>query len=614
MNKSNHPILLLTCMLMLSMQLNAQLSTAPLGSRRIEPSSATHLSPERSGEDTLQLPFVDDFSYKGPHADPQKWINGGAFINSEYPINPPSWGVATFDGLNASGLPYSTQLVHGAADTLTSLPIDLNYLPSDSIYLSFSLQAKGRGNYPEYVDTFMLEFKTPADTAWRWAWSTKGEDFPQVQKPFRKVMVPIRDTSLLKRGFQFRFRNYAQLNGSWDHWHLDYVRLDKNRFRNDTLVMDYAFMYPASSLLDVYQSMPLSHFLVNPVSRMSEMFNLSLSNNTAAPLTRLYGYSFYNQFGTLVDGLANKTKGPVPPFEEFVFSEPTKYTYQNPGQGYEYATFDLWHMLNSNSEDVLLRNDTVRYFQILSNYYALDDGTAEERIGMENESGGFIAQRFEIYKSDTLKALQYFFNAVNDGKTDRPFYLSVWAAGSNQPGSLLYSQGPVQPTNDGWNKYTTYPLDQGLFLPAGSYYFGWSQENGTSLNLGFDRNIQNNSRIYYNQTGFWHNYVAQEGTLMIRPMFGKASDTYVGLNKDANRDLPYSVSPNPASTNIRLWGGQQGSIPLCILDLGGRVVYSDKQYHIGSDINLNHLPSGLYLIRLDDNRNPQTLRLSVVKP
>src|SRR5690606_29411601 len=162
-----------------------------------------------------------------------------------------------------------------------------------------------RGNFPEFVDTFLVEFKVPADTSWRWAWSTKGEDFPQLDRPFRKVMIPIRDTALLKKGFQFRFRNYAQLNGGWDHWHLDYIRLDKGRFRHDTVSLDYAFMYRGRSLLKVYQSIPLRHFLASPVSRMSETFNMSLVNNTLAPVTRFYGYDFYNQFGEQVDILSN---------------------------------------------------------------------------------------------------------------------------------------------------------------------------------------------------------------------------------------------------------------------------------------------------------------------
>jgi hypothetical protein len=592
----------------------AQLNAAPLGSCGPLQQAKPFSTILRSDPDTLSLPFIEDFSYNGPRADPSKWIDGGVFINTDFPVNPPSWGVATFDGLTAAGWPYSNQLSHGSADTLTSQPIDLSYPPADSIYLSFSLQPKGRGNYPEFIDTFLLEFKTPADTSWRWAWSSKGEDFPQLEKPFRKIMIPIRDTSYLKKGFQFRFRNYAQLNGGWDHWHLDYIRLDKNRYRSDTLLIDYGFMYRGKSLLKVYQSIPLSHFLVAPVSRMSETFNMSLVNNTIAPLTRFYGYDFYNQFGQQVDFLSNKTKGPIPPSSEFVITEPTKYTYQNPGPGYAFATFNLFHQLNDNVGDVIPRNDTASYFQVLSNYYALDDGTAEERIGLENELGGFVAQRFETYKSDTLKAIQYYFNAVKDGVIDRPFYLAVWAAGNNQPGELLYSMGPIQPLEQGWNRFATYALDEPLFLPAGSYYFGWIQENGSSLNLGFDRNIKSNDRIYYNHTGAWFNYTAQEGTLMLRPMFQKAEDTYVSLQEYETESQQVLLYPNPANDKLFLKAKMNRRMTVEIFDNTGRNVFTARSIDPDQPLDIHDLDAGLYVVQVSDKFNSRSIPLSVIRP
>lgn len=594
-------------------QLNAQVFTAPLGSY----STFEHDSPQRvvrSDHDTLNLPFIDDFSYNGPKPNPAKWIDGGTFVNADFPINPPSWGVATFDGISASGQPYSNVLSHGAADTLTSLPIHLAYSPADSIYLSFALQPKGRGNFPEYVDTFLLEFKVPSDTAWRWIWSSKGEDFPQTDRPFRKVMIPINDTAFLKHGFQFRFRNFAQLNGAWDHWHLDYVRLDKGRFANDTLLMDFAFMYRGKSLLNTYQSIPLSHFLTSPVSRMSETFDMALVNNTIAPATKYYGYEFYNQFGQQVDMISHKIKGPIPAQQEFIMNEPTKYTYGDPGQSYQYATYQLVHMLNENNGDVIPQNDTTSYFQVLSNYYALDDGTAEERIGLENEQGGFIAQRFETFLGDTLKAIQYFFNAVNDGQIDRPFYLAVWSAGNNSPGALLYSQGPVQPSVNGWNKFTSYPLDQPLFLPAGSYYFGWMQENGTSLNLGLDRNITSNERIYYNHTGSWFNFNAQSGTLMLRPMFQKAEDTYVNISSPEPQSGTYRIFPNPSTSSFRISTETHEKLHVGIYDQTGRRLLSIPNYLPEEKISTDALSTGVYLVTVGNGIHQQVLRLTVVKP
>ena len=63
-------------------------------------------------------------------------------------------------------------------------------------------------------------------------------------------MIPITDSVFFNKGFQFRFRNYASLeynenNPTWssnvDFWNIDYVRLDRARTINDTVIDDVAF-------------------------------------------------------------------------------------------------------------------------------------------------------------------------------------------------------------------------------------------------------------------------------------------------------------------------------------------------------------------------------------
>lgn len=594
----------------------AQLINLPLGSESRQyahPRNKINKS-LRSTADTLKLPFLDDFSYEGPVPDSSKWEDGGVFVNSDFPVSPPSWGVATFDGLNKFGNPYSILEIHGKADTLTSLPIHLNYSPSDSIYLSFSVQPKGRGNFPEYIDTLLLEFNTPQDSIWKWVWSNKGEDFPQKERSFRTIMIPIKDKTFLKSGFRFRFRNYAQLNGSWDHWHIDYVRIDKNRSMFDTLVSDVAFMYPGKSLLKTYQSVPLRHFFVLPVNNMSKTFNLSLVNNSNVSKSVFYGYSFFNQFGINVDFLSNKIKGPVIPDTEFIITEPTKFTYLDPGPQYEFATFRLYHMLNDNKDDFLPRNDTISYFQILSNYYALDDGTAEERIGFENAAGGYIAQRFEIITGDTLKSVQLYFNQVFDGVVDRPFYLMVWRAGNNQPGELILNEGPFQPFPDGWNKFKSYVLTNPIYLSGGTYYFGIAQGAETSIYLGFDRNINSNERIYYNQSGTWYNYSAQQGTLMIRPMFRKENDTYVstGPLPETDNESFLSIFPNPASDFVMVRLGKELHVRAELIDLTGKIVDSEEHHAREFLFPLKAKKEGLFTVKIYDLKTGLTYSKQII--
>ena len=90
----------------------------------------------RGGTASLTLPFFDDFSrYSLPTNDPavpnawQRWSDTCAFINSGFPIAPPSIGVATLDGLRADGYPYNfaDEFSYGSADTLTSLQLTFQH-------------------------------------------------------------------------------------------------------------------------------------------------------------------------------------------------------------------------------------------------------------------------------------------------------------------------------------------------------------------------------------------------------------------------------------------------------------------------------------------------------
>jgi len=183
--------------------------------------------------DTLSLPFFDDFAKRNIYPDSSLWLDMNIFVNTSAGENPPSVGVATFDALDSIGHLYDdagpTQFI---ADKLTSKPIDLNGTSADSIYLSFYYQARGfTGNAPEESDSLVLEFKTP-QTNWTHIWVAVFDS----TFDFKKVMLPITDTTYLKKGFQFRFYNYATIGGSYlpswsfnsDYWNIDFVNLDKN--------------------------------------------------------------------------------------------------------------------------------------------------------------------------------------------------------------------------------------------------------------------------------------------------------------------------------------------------------------------------------------------------
>jgi hypothetical protein len=409
-------------------------------------------------------------------------------------------------------------------------------------------------------------------------------------------MIPIVDTAYLKNGFQFRFRNFAQQNGSWDHWHIDYLKLETGRFQNDTSYNDFAFMYPATSLLLNYQSLPLWHFLPNANDNMDDFYNLSLTTLNAGPANKFYGYEFYNANQVQVDLLLLSNQGPILPREEYILEEPVKYTYEDPGT--ESTVYFLNHYLSENQDD-LSRNDTIVYEQVLSNYYALDDGTPEARISINNNGGGFAAQRFDSYLSDSLKAVQMFFNRTIGDAGGQSFFLMIWSAGSNAPGTLLYQKAVDYPPNQGLNTFFTIALDSAIYIPSGSYYIGWAQTSNFEINVGFDKNFNNNSRIYYNLDGSWYNYGAQQGTLMIRPLFRYPYDLYVGSESLPQRDIAqWNLYPNPASGSVNIQVSIEGNSQWMLMDLSGRMIKQGQSSNSQIEVSLDQIPTGLYFIGL----------------
>jgi len=171
------------------------------------------------------------------------------------------------------------------ADFLTSEPINLGFAPSDNIWLSFFYQPGGLGDLPEENDSLTLQFYAPTESKWYSVWKAKGNI---IQQEFKPVIIRINQLRFLKKGFKFRFVNYASLspnmndpsmNGNCDHWNIDYVLIDRNRNEADTLFPDVAFRYPLRSILKTYEAMPWKQFRQVYLQEMGSAIPITYRNN-----------------------------------------------------------------------------------------------------------------------------------------------------------------------------------------------------------------------------------------------------------------------------------------------------------------------------------------------
>ncbi|MCC6817886.1 MAG: hypothetical protein IT245_03215, partial [Bacteroidia bacterium] len=266
------------------------------------------INKKRSINDTITLPFIDDFTSTEVFPNSIYWMDRQVFINSTFPVSAPSYGVATFDNLDHLGRPYQALNgnTHNHCDSLTSNPINLLYYTSglskvlysisDSIYLSFFYQTQGLGDPLDNSDSLVLKFKDSLGF-WKTVWKVSGTSL----KPFKQVLVPILDLGYLSNRFQFRFINYGKSTGNMNQWHIDYVRMDKARNQNDTIINDVAINQVPTGPLSYYESMPYDHFKANPAFHTNNQLVLNLRNNNANNLVNFnFAYQVINQYNKLV--------------------------------------------------------------------------------------------------------------------------------------------------------------------------------------------------------------------------------------------------------------------------------------------------------------------------
>ncbi|MCB0790344.1 MAG: T9SS type A sorting domain-containing protein [Flavobacteriales bacterium] len=533
------------------------------------------------------------------------WADDDVYINGTYPVDPPTIGVATFDGLDRTGYPYRDDqpTAWGIADHLTSVPIDLALQPGDSVYLSFFYQPQGLSgdDQVQEQDSLVLEFYAPDDDEWVRVWRTPYEALA----PFEQVLVPITDTRFLKPDFRMRFLNYATLSGALDQWHIDYVRLNQNRNHQDTLLVDIAYQYPESSLLDVYSAMPYTHYGLSPSSSMAATVSASIRNlddvdhfitwrmqagDRGAPPTydpNYFGINSSNNAGSTFDS----------GYPENSFQSDFQYA-SGSVDGYGFSTVKL---ICNSTPDINRYNDTITFTQELSNYYAYDDGSAEAGYGLVNATGGKIAVRFDLQTGDSLRAVRIYFDPIfypSDPSTTS-FLLTVWSSLDPEVVQMQnFSFSSPQYVQWGLNKFVEYPLDSTIWV-QGTIYVGITQTGSQNLQMGFDRNRDRHERIFYKVgTGFVNTGYA--GSLMLRPVFVAQADPWAGVPDGDQGDKPLVLWPNP--TDGLLWiDPSMGDTPgarIRLTDATGRTVLDGPlQRDVPIDLG-GHAP-GLYLVRVN---------------
>ncbi len=603
--------------------------------------------------DSIDLPFVDDFSYRGPYPDADLWADRQAFVNTSMAgDSTPSVGVATFDALDEKGRPYAKDPsllgnIRGGMDTLTSNAINLRTIlgvdgsprplsAADSIYMSFFMQIKGLGYAPvQSTDSLILQFKN--DTSlWETVRVIRGipdrfdADLDTVP-PFVFYNIAIKDNRFLYGKFQFRFIAYGRRGGAYEHWHLDYVKIAPNRTLSSRSLDDLTFTTSPKPILRRYTSMPWRQASPQIGNELKTGYDAIFFNhfnairnpsNTNVRIGLSNGSEAVNNV-TIIDGQN---------FSPNIFIKSSTKTYPTslrqqlvnvPDTTEKLTVTTLFNLQFSPQEErdrkkAALRNDTVSGTTVFDSYFAYDDGTAEQAFASTAPTT-YHALKFRLNVADSLRGVMFFFPHING---DAPKALSlnvrVWQdtllsnAKAERLGLKPFYLTSIVDTIQGFTSYSLVDKDgKAIALNAGDFYVSWQSTTKDLLPIGLDRNNDQAKQYFYE---FINNrwqptaFRGKFGAIMVRPIFGRRpvrNSSTLKVN-DLDTKNYFNIYPNPAREQLFIEPVKTGitNLNIEIIDLAGRLLKREI-LRGGNQIGLDGLSAGIYFLKIRDLDNNQ---------
>jgi hypothetical protein len=576
--------------------------------------SSSKRSQSRSENESLELPFFDDFSTYTGLPDPEKWEDKYVYVNQHFGISPPSIGVATFDGLNPWGRRYGNADLGGMIlDTLTSCPIDLEGLnENDNIFLSFFYQSQGFGDVPEDADSLVLEFLADTTDAglenegWIRVFSVQGAELSSFDYQVIKLENPSDSINYFHKNFKFRFMNYGNPRGNLDHWHIDYVLLDRNRSFEDRSFNDVAVYERAKPFISRYYELPFNQFKFNPTIFNASSYFVYAKNLSDEIKNSSYGYrlTYLNENRIIADNFGQVAFNFRPEtFEEIEepYTAPI-FNFQGDSAVFLFETAII-------ASDGFTGNDTSKLKLTFANYYAYDDGTAETGYYIPNASEAQFAYQFNALVQDTLIGVAIYFNESEDDVSNNTFNLKVWdnigrvgtPISVQNPENLRYELLGLNPVyQNSRNGFTYYYFDKKIPV-LGDFYVGWEQNGSYRINVGFDLNYpfwsgnSSNPFQFYNFNGTWLPS-SLPGSVMLRPILTREIFYPPASIKQSNTEQ-IRIFPNPAQDFVNVEMPKNSDYEISIINGKGQEVYKNKS-NGNITISTKELMNGIYVLRV----------------
>jgi hypothetical protein len=577
----------------------------------------------------LSLPFWEDFSFtpinipgdtNSNYPLDSLWHNSNSvWINAGVGINAPSKNVASFDGLDELGIPYSDAiLTNGFRDSLTSQPIDMSETSvpvgeRNSVFFSFFYQWQGNGEPPDPNDFLQVEMK---NSSGKWeivltiipkGSMSRSEFYDTI------IQIPNDNARFFHNQFRFRFENFGRKSGPFDTWNIDYIYLAKNRTLSSNSFPDRAIASQATPLFGRYTAAPLEHFLK---TAPFDSVEFDVKNLKKAVAEIAIGYEANMTFrnydeGTFTDytipfsaggvgpngGLMNPSERARVRMENIPdTSDPQQF---NPAADSIDIELDIKVISGDNLDSsrpnflpIDFRiNDTLSTTYRLKDYYAYDDGTAEYAARL-NTTTDKLAVAFDMLTdvADTLVGFDIYFPDFGLN-SNRLVDFSVYEDNNGMPGDAIYTISSYSlQVQDAINKFQRVKIIENVRV-QNRFYIGYTSP---SVRIGLDYSNNTGDKIFVDIGSGWYQNTDINGTLMIRPLFGKGEQGPVtGIPEEV---LTIATYPNP--NNGEFFVDRKIEV-LQIINVAGQPIrYSIETVGEQQRVNLQQTTPGLYILKI----------------
>lgn len=582
------------------------------------------------------LPFWEDFSStETTYANPGLWMWGRSVrINDGMAILPPSIRVATFDGIDSVGSPYSVTdvLAKGYADKLVSQSIDLTTVAEadrNSVWLSYNFQMKGNGEIPDAGDRLLVLFLdelgewVPVDTI-----ENDGSIEPDI---FYTSFVQVKDEKYFHEDFKFRIQNFARLSGPYDTWHVDYIYLNKGRTIDDISFPDRTLVEPLTNLFGIYRTVPTDHFKADP-AMLTKPY--SVGSNMRIGNKQPIFFSAFAKVSYIINGDTTEENETVMNLNDTIETplEAGKYLQLEGGEVPDLLPYvdladsiqlDYKYAINTRDNDPnfiefpgddvgdydpaiyapidFRSNDTTRTSYFLLNKYAYDDGVAEYGAGL-NQPGAQLAYKYTLVgvKKANITALEMYFPRFGD-ESSQVLELRIWNSLERDP---VYTEVVTLQRSEENITWVKKLIPPGVNVDS-IFYIGWKQNAAAVIAVGLDKNTDTGDQMYYNTTGGWEQNVLVHGSLILRPVFGELGEVS-GLEDEENKLVVY---PNPSSGTFFFNGVAE---MISVYDMTGRSIpIHTESTATDTRLVLSAPTQGIYIIKAHIDGHIKTAKVLV---